>query len=563
MCDCNRPPTDKPAQPALYAETAARFTLVALGAVTLANGLAPKVLAKIPAYESWLPFVPPFIYLAAGVILAVILKASLTATCVFPMAQLSDREVAGIFSGKDEAARTRIIGQRAAMAGRLAKALTFKTISWEPSPLDAKVASELKIHQEAPPASDNATDYAEFDKLHAFLKASFPQAFAKLDVHYVNKYSLVMVWKGSEPKQQPYMLAAHLDVVPTPDLHNWKEDPFAGTIKDGFVWGRGAIDDKHSALGWLETIEDLLKSGFKPKRSIYFAFGHDEEVGGFQGAAHIAKWIAQNVGPRDCFEFILDEGLFIIDGAVPGHKKPIAFVCVAEKGYLSVELTVTCEPGHSSTPPAETAIGILSKAVKRIEDSPLPAHFNGPARSMFSGLREYAGALKYIVFNLWLFGPVLSWVLQRKSQTNSIVRTTTALTQFNAGVKDNVIPSSARAIINHRIHPFDTIESVIAWDTAAVADVRVKIRPYSVPVPPAPVSDSEHAAFFDIRSAVHRVHGGEPRAVSTRGDLASCRQRSYPVVLPIPSLISLSRPLSLPLPSSFPPSLSLAQAQSQ
>jgi carboxypeptidase PM20D1 len=194
-----------------------------------------------------------------------------------------------------------------------------------------------------------------------------------------------------------------MDVVPTPDLDRWIEDPFKGVIKDGYIWGRGTIDDKHMMMAWMETLELLLKEGFKPKRTIYISFGHDEEISGFQGAFEIRKYFLQTLG-SNCFEFMLDEGLFIIDGVVPGLKKPVAMVCVAEKGYATFKLSVSVEPGHSSAPPKETAIGILAKAVNKLEDNPHRLHFNGVAKKFFNQLIPDMNIyFKFILTNLWFF----------------------------------------------------------------------------------------------------------------------------------------------------------------
>ncbi len=500
MCDCIGVP--KPMHglepPGWSQETIVRGALAAVTSVTLAKALVPRLL------ETWVPlypllrFVPSLVLLVGLVSVVVIFRSALIGTCALPSTQLPKTEIYDMFSRRDINAEERIRSRRFELAKRLATALTFKTISCEPDPTSSSPSSASSPHK---------TDYREFDKLHAYLRESFPRVFRALEVNVVNKYSLVLVWRGSDPSQQPYMLTAHMDVVPAPEPEKWSVDPFAGEIKDGYVWGRGAIDDKQCVLGWLEAVDDLLQQGFKPTRSVYLAFGHDEEISGFQGAGEIAKWCAENVGARDCFEFVMDEGLFIIDGAVPGHKKPVAFICTAEKGYISVELSVETPPGHSSNPPRETAIGILSQAVKRIENNPMPAYFDGPARSMFTGLVDnMATALKVIIANLWLFSPLMKLVFGKLHATNTLVRTTSALTIFNAGVKDNVIPSTARAIVNHRVHPFDSLKAVLEWDRKIVNDPRVKLRPFGSPVPPAPVSSADHPAFGDIRKAVYQVH---------------------------------------------------------
>jgi len=259
-------------------------------------------------------------------------------------------------------------------------------------------------------------------------------------------------------------------------------------------------------LAILEAIEDILThdADFVPIRDIYLAFGQDEEIGGFHGAKYIADHFMETLGPN-AFEFVADEGLFIVDGMVPGHKKPVAFVCVAEKGAVSVELSVDIEPGHASAPPHESAIDIIAQAVHKIHSNPFPAHFDGPAETLFSRLRSgFSGPMKYIMTNLWLFAPIVRLILASNPLTATMVRTTSSLTIFKAGQKLNLLPSSASACINHRIHPNDTVSQVLEWDRQIVNDSRVKIRPIE-PLEPAPITASTTQAFKHISHAIYQT----------------------------------------------------------
>src|SRR3712207_2202199 len=117
----------------------------------------------------------------------------------------------------------------------------------------------------------------------------------------------------------------HLDVVPVePGTEKqWQEDPFGGRIADGFVWGRGAIDNKLSVLGTLEAVEMLLGEGFRPARTVHLAYGQDEEVGGTRGARAIAALLERR---GVALEMVLDEGGVIGDGLLPGVAAPTALV---------------------------------------------------------------------------------------------------------------------------------------------------------------------------------------------------------------------------------------------
>ncbi|HET9232578.1 MAG TPA: M20/M25/M40 family metallo-hydrolase, partial [Candidatus Eisenbacteria bacterium] len=227
-----------------------------------------------------------------------------------------------------------------------------------------------------------AFDGAAFLALHEYLRAAFPRVHTELRRETVSSYSLLYTWPGSDTSQKSILLAGHLDVVPVePGTEaTWQEEPFGGRVVDGFIWGRGAIDNKAAILGTLEAAEMLLAQGFHPKRTIHLAFGHDEEVGGTRGAREIAAILA-NRGVE--LEMVLDEGGVIGDGVLQGIASPVALVGIAEKGFASVELIASSTGGHSSLPPRQSAIGILSTAITRLEASPMPARLEGPTRQLF------------------------------------------------------------------------------------------------------------------------------------------------------------------------------------
>ena len=247
-----------------------------------------------------------------------------------------------------------------AVSERLARAVQFRTISYETPSEESR---------------------SEFLKLHTYLAESFPNAHAALRLEIVGGYSMLYTWVGQYSQEKPILLMAHQDVVPVaPGTEKqWHADPFGGEIRDGFVWGRGVWDDKGNLMAILEAIDSLAAAGFKPRRTIYLAFGHDEENGGAEGAAAIAKLLAER--GVHC-EFALDEGLLITEGIMPGVVAPVAVVGVAEKGSVTVRLKATANPGHSSMPSTTSAIGTLARALVRIETSPMPAALGGVANEI-------------------------------------------------------------------------------------------------------------------------------------------------------------------------------------
>lgn len=365
----------------------------------------------------------------------------------------------------------------------------------------ARLSAALRLRTVAGQAGDGEA----FSALREHLLASFPRLHAALKREVVAQHSLLYTWPGSDPKLKPMLLLAHQDTVPVEPASEprWSQPPFSGAVSGGFVWGRGAMDDKGSLMAIMEAAEALLAAGFKPARTIYFAFGHDEESGGQNGAAAIAALLkARGVA----FEFILDEGMNITDGIISQIDRPVALIGIAEKGYVSLELTVSGTAGHSSTPPARSAIGILSGAIDRLENGPIPTRLSAPTRRMFEFLApEMAWPHRIALANLWLFGPLVERQFAQSQLTNAVIRTTQAATLFKAGVSENILADRARAVLNYRILPGESIASVTEYVRRVVADPRVKITPLQTQAEPSPVSSVETASFAAIHRAIQQV----------------------------------------------------------
>ena len=370
-------------------------------------------------------------------------------------------------------------------AERLAGAVRFRTISH---------------------GDPTAFDGAAFLALHDYLRASFPRVHAALRRETVASHSLLYTWEGSDPSLRPILLAGHLDVVPVEPgtERRWREEPFGGRVAGGFVWGRGAIDNKSTVLGTLEAVEMLLAAGFRPARTVYLAYGHDEEVGGMRGAREIAALLRRR-GVE--LEMVLDEGGVIGDGVLPGVAAPTALVGIAEKGFVSVELRTRTAGGHSSLPPRQSAVGILSAAVARLEATPMPARLEGPTRQLFERVGpRFPPAQRAVFANLWATRRLVLRKLEGTPTTNAMVRTTTAVTIFQAGTKENVLPSQARAVVNFRILPGDSVADVLAHVRQAIADPRVEVgRTASFSAEPSPVSSTESASYRTLERTIRSV----------------------------------------------------------
>ncbi len=322
---------------------------------------------------------------------------------------------------------------------------------------------------------EGEVDQQPFLDIHVWIEKTYPLISNKLQKKIINDCSLLYTWQGSDPKLAPVLLNAHLDVVPVEEstLADWVVDPFSGEKKDGFVWGRGAIDMKAQATGIMEAVESLLAEGFSPKRTIYLAFGHDEEVMGKNGSQKISEHLRMQ-GVH--LAALLDEGGFITSGAFPGVQDPFALIGISEKGYLTLQMSAAGKPGHSSTPPRQTAIGIIARALALLDDQPFPARsdFVLPTLHKLSYLLPFD--MQLVAANSWLFKKILVNQLGKSAQLNAMIRTTHAATIIQGGIKDNVLPAAASAKVNFRLLPGDSIESVIQHVKRVVADPRVEIK---------------------------------------------------------------------------------------
>jgi carboxypeptidase PM20D1 len=247
----------------------------------------------------------------------------------------------------------------------------------------------------------------------------------------------------------------------------------------------------------------MAKAGFRPKRTIYFAFGHDEEVGGLRGAKAIVAALAARGVKLD---FVLDEGLLIADGLIKGLDKPAALIGVAEKGYATLVLTAHATPGHSSMPPHGTAIGMMSTALARLEDHRLPMQIRGTVSEMFDTLApEMKGINRVVLSNLWLFKPLVLREFAKSGPSEATVRTTTALTIFNAGDKDNVLPGNAAATVNFRLIPGDTQSSVTDHVHSTINNDRISIEPFPGNTDPPPVTGTASPSFRTLNRTIREI----------------------------------------------------------
>ncbi|MEM6653404.1 MAG: M20 family peptidase [Pseudomonadota bacterium] len=337
-------------------------------------------------------------------------------------------------------------------AQHLSEAIQFRTITVAPG--------DPRVGQEGP-----------WLDMQAWMETTYPAFHAVARKETIpGGYSLLYTWAGRDDTLDPLLLMAHQDVVPVNigTEGDWDAPPFSGAIQDGYIYGRGTIDDKGSMVGLFEALNALALEGFEPQRTILLMLGHDEEVSGSGAEAGVELLKSRGIAPV----MALDEGFMAVEDN-PLTDGTVAFIGVAEKGYVTFTLTVTAEGGHSSTPPRNSATVRLSRALVALDENQMRADLSHP---LVDGLFKATGPgmpfVQRMAFaNQWLFGSYLKNVLGDTPAANAMIRTTTAPTMLAGSTKENVLAQRATAVINFRIHPMDTEDAVLAHVEAVTKDI--------------------------------------------------------------------------------------------
>ena len=368
---------------------------------------------------------------------------------------------------------------------------------------------------------------------HAYLKQQFPLVHQKLKREVVGDYSLLYTFPGSSDAK-PVIMLGHLDVVPVvPGTQaDWQHPPFEGVVSDGFIWGRGTLDNKVNVIGLLEAAENMLARGITPKRTIYLAFGHDEEQGGIDGALEMAK-LLESRGVEA--EFLVDEGGLVTRGVVPGVEAPMAIIAPAEKGIVTLQLKVIGDGGHSSMPPVQTSIGILASAIAAMEANQFPRDFSHTQNFLEAVADEMPFGSRLVMKNLWLFKPLVMSMFEGDKQAQAGMRTTTAATMIDGGIKANVLPIDANAKVNFRILPGETPESVKQRVIETINDERVEVTfdaSGQGGMAPSPVSPIAGYGWEKLTAAIRDTAAPERIIIAPRLLVAATDTRHYRKLTP-------------------------------
>ncbi len=335
-------------------------------------------------------------------------------------------------------------------------------------------------------------DREVFDAFLPALKEMYPAVFGKVEAQLMNEYGIVLHWKGKNSALQPVVLMGHYDVV-SDENQQWEHPAFEAEIHDGYVWGRGSIDNKCVFTGILEAMERLAKTDFVPERDIWFVASNCEEVAG-ETANIIAKWFEDNnIKPW----FVLDEGGAIMKELPMGIKTPFAMVGVSEKGWGTVKITTT----------KPKACEKLVAALGKLEKSPMPAQMTPALEGMLGCFADYVGApLSFVFKNLAVLRPVVKKAMESTSETAAMIRSTYTITAIDAVHPEGKIAEKATATLKLRIAPHDSFETMFAHIKSVLGD-SVEYECDNILNPP-PVSDHNTQSFDYIRSVVNKVFPG-------------------------------------------------------
>ncbi|MEZ9232183.1 M20 family peptidase [Vibrio amylolyticus] len=384
-------------------------------------------------------------------------------------------------------------------AQRLSQAIQFPTIS-----------------------NQDRSDFDEeaFNNYHDFLVESYPLVHKTLKRELVGDprpFSLIYTWEGKDPSLPPAVFMAHQDVVPIAEesRDQWEAEPFSGEIKDGYIWGRGSLDDKNQIHAILEATEMKIKEDFQPERTILFVFGHDEEVGGPEGAKHAADIIEQRY---DNIAFVIDESAPLVPGIFPGIRENTALIGIAQKGFVSLEIAINGIGGHSSQPAGESNIVALAKAVEKVEAAQFPYKIHDAVRYQYRFMGPELPEDQQSMYKAVVYGENDSIsdleqkfidVMSQNQVTRAMLHTTTAVTMFNAGIKDNVLPPAATAVVNFRPMPGDTPEVIIEHVKKAIGDERITVRDISASTPATNVADPNGEGYKMLEKTIRQTWGND------------------------------------------------------
>jgi acetylornithine deacetylase/succinyl-diaminopimelate desuccinylase-like protein len=290
---------------------------------------------------------------------------------------------------------------------------------------------------------------------------------------------IVRLSAHSKAKFPPCLLYTHIDVVPA-DSAGWTIPPFEGRIKDGFIWGRGALDNKGFGIIFLQALSLLKQSGRPLNRDLIFLAAADEEVSGRYGVG----WLFDHHPDLIKAEYVWDEGGVGLKQA--GRDDDYLYeIAVAEKSTLAVKLIAHGTPGHASIPHPDNPQDRLVRVLTRLRRWQQPARLTDPVIEMLQTLAPRQRFPQSFLFanadRAWVW-PLLQTVLEKEPLFSPLIRNTITLTMLQGGLSGNVIPAQAEANLDIRLLPGERANTVLAALRSVIADSKVAIEVEELPV---------------------------------------------------------------------------------
>ncbi|WP_278236103.1 M20/M25/M40 family metallo-hydrolase [Isoptericola sp. AK164] len=353
-------------------------------------------------------------------------------------------------------------------------------------------------------AEIDSRGHEPFESLVDLLAELYPLVHEHLSRERLGDLGLVYRWRGrGDADDGPLVLMAHFDVVPVDESDGWTHPPFSGRIADGWVHGRGALDDKGPLVVLLEAVENLLAAGFVPARDVYLSLGGDEECHGPSAETIAATFEARGIVPW----MVLDEGGAVVDSPLPMVTGTAAMVGVGEKGVLTARLSTRGDGGHASMPPTLTAVRRIARAVDRLGPRTFPARTPRAISELLRRFAERANGASRTALRALAASPraTAQAFVTRGGETAALVRTTVAATMLDGGTAANVLPSQASATLNLRIALSETVEGTVARIRRRIADdqVDVEVLEASEPSPESPTDDERFTRIADAVAVSH------------------------------------------------------------
>ena len=353
------------------------------------------------------------------------------------------------------------------------------------------------------------TDLSQFSRLHELIRTSYPNLMEAGTFELVGQSVLITV-PGADPALDAVQLIAHQDVVPVvPGTEGqWEQEPFSGLVDDKWIWGRGALDIKDMLVAELEATEYLLAQGMRPQRTIYLAFGEDEEVDS-HGAQALAALLT-NRGARSAW--LLDEGTTtMVDGAAWGAPgTPVSDICISQKGFANVRLTVRGSGGHSSNPFGGTSLERLCRAVAHLSDAKPAPELTPTIRQTFEALAPHVTEepFRSLVKHVEKNAGALARVAVGRRELYPFVTTTMAVDMLEgSSAAANVMPGDVSATVNFRLLPGTTAADVLELCHQAIADPEVEVELLHA-TPAGRIDSPEGAGYAELAEALEHFHPG-------------------------------------------------------